>query len=398
MLPTLQLLQKSFAFQPRKTRFLPFPFGLCRVLSFFLMLFMFGLPITSQALLVETLPNYKIIDKDLLSRDNLALVNRQQIGFQYQTVFSQGKQYRLGEFVKANDMGKDGQANNVNSLAVSPKYVVLHDSEDAAFDSGLQAVAKNGGKLLVLENNEKRNLYDFATQQLTDSDPNRMFWQLNKTLVTDEQSSLAGNTATNTATKLVENPFQSQDIQRNEKTQPLAKTTKVNDNAEFANYLLEQLGVNNKAQSNYLSLDHPLLLVALHNNRARGSFGLDYIDEFGNTQIACQHDPETKNLFWIATAAQSQTAATQAGNQRSQALTQQLCQTDGINVVTENAPTIADGDGSLSIYMANHKPTWQYVNIEIKAGKAGNAADETRAKNEQLRYIQRLKDVFATLD
>lgn len=51
-----------------------------------------------------------------------------------------------------------------------------------------------------------------------------------------------------------------------------------------------------------------------------------------------------------------------------------------VNVVTEAAPRVEAGDGSLSIYMVNQAPTWQYVNIEIKAAKTQDSEDEARAK------------------
>lgn len=328
-----------------------------RSLPIFLTLF---LSRQSDALLVEQLPNYKIIDQDLLSRGNLALVNQQHIDYQYQTITSQGKAYRLGLLSK-------------NSDSNTPVFVVLHDSEDAAFDSGLETVAVNGGQLWVLENQENRNLYDYASQQLTYHDPNRMFWRL-----VEKDFPLNAKPS---------NSEQIDSEQTNIEQSASEPAIKLNANAEFANYLLEQLGVKNT-----LKQSMPSILIALHNNSPKGNFGVDYIDEFGNTQVVCSHDTEAKNLFWLATASHQDNTA--KVNQRSNALQQKLCKMDTVNVVTENAPSVIDGDGSLSIYMVNHFPYWQYVNIEIKAGKKGDIPDETRAKHAQLHYIQRLKSAL----
>lgn len=331
-------------------------------------------PLSGQAILVDYLPNYKITDNDLLARGNLPVVTQAQVDFQYQTVLTNGKMYQLGKFTKATDDLK-------NAKSTSVQYLVLHDSEDAAFDSGLQKIANDGGTLWVLENQENRNLYDFASQSLTHSDPNRMFWRL-----TAEDFPAADKA------KLVESHSHSQS-QNNE--------VKTNANAEFANYVLEQLGLktglsqpkSKKRQPNVkATLTKQPLLVALHNNRAKGNFGVDYIDEFGNTQVACSHDNENKNLFWLATTSDKKAKV----SQNSEMLRDKLCATGTVNVVSETAPSVADGDGSLSVYMVNHFPAWQYVNIEIKAGKQGDKADESRAKNEQLRYLKTLETVLGS--
>lgn len=350
------------------------------LVGYFLLL-LISVPITSHALLIEQLPNYKIVDNDLLSRDNLALVNRYQVDYQYQAVTSHGKQYRLGQFSKST-------VNLTNQPTLTPvltKFLVLHDSEDAAFDSGLQTIAQSGGTLWVLENKENRNLYDFASDQLTHSDPNRMFWQLSDPLLTSKPVSDKSMPSKAQAIQIAA------DVADN-------NNDEVNDNAEFANYLLEQLGVNqtfnhlgNDKLDNKLGANKQPILVALHNNRAKGNFGVNYIDEFGNTQVACQHDQEPKNLIWLASA---ESQILDKKHQKNQKLIDKLCQTNRVNVVIETAPTVADGDGSLSIYMTNRYPQWQYVNIEIKAGKKGDPVDETRAKTDQLRYINVLKSVL----
>ena len=119
-----------------------------------------------QAILIETLPAYPIVDKDLVSRGNLVWLHQRGLTYDYQAVTTGEQTYRLGKF------------SRIEQSIATPTYLVLHDSENAAFDSGLQMVATQGGTLWVLENTENRNLYDYASQRLTHSDPNRMFWGL----------------------------------------------------------------------------------------------------------------------------------------------------------------------------------------------------------------------------
>lgn len=238
---------------------------------------------------------------------------------------------------------------------------MLHDSEDAGFDSGLQWIADNGGQMLVLENQEHRNLFNFATQKTTYSDPNRIFWGL--------------DTATAINIKLPTKPNEENWV------------AKTNPQAEFAHYLLEQIGVVPTVnQFNKQSMPKKSTLVALHNNSPNSQFGMDTIEKFGNTRVACQHDNEPKNLYWLAKNAQADSPI----SMNSQALIQTLCQDGQFNVVSETAPSVTNGDGSLSVYMANHAPNWQYVNIEIKAGEQGNLIDEQQAKQQQLHYINNL--------
>lgn len=328
-----------------------------RFLTYFGLVLLMCQPKMGMALLIEQLPPQQIADTDLSARGNEQVINQHHITYTYQTILSHGKAYQLGKF------------STPTTPANMIKFLVLHDSEDAAFDSGLQFIAEHGGDLWVLENQEHRNLYDVASQSVTNTDPNRIFWRLQPRDFPPQMAISPSD----------ENPI------------------KINEYQEFANYLLEQLGLNQqklptqKRTSNPKNIikskkSEPNLLIALHNNNPKGNFGIEDIDEFGNTQVACRHDSESKNLFWLASHAATPTAVLQ----QSQRLKDSLCAIGRVNVVTETAPIVADGDGSLSIYMANNFPTYQYVNIEIKAGKKGNAKDETRAKNEQLRYINTL--------
>ena len=321
-----------------------------------------------QAILIETLPAYPIVDKDLVSRGNLVWLHQRGLTYDYQAVTTGEQTYRLGKF------------SRIEQSIATPTYLVLHDSENAAFDSGLQMVATQGGTLWVLENTENRNLYDYASQRLTHSDPNRMFWGLDNASSSLNQHSDSQNAH-----------LQATAEQADKDT--LKEPVKTNANAEFANYLLRQLGINSYASARHDKHSPTPILVALHNNRPAGNFGLDYIDEFGSTKVACQHDPEPKNLYWLATAADL--ASDIPSNQRSERLTQALCQTGRVNVVTEAAPRVEAGDGSLSIYMVNQAPTWQYVNIEIKAAKTQDSEDEARAKQAQLNYIHQLRQQLA---
>lgn len=292
----------------------------------------------SHAVLIEALPPYPVIDQDMLSRGNWALIQQKPIRYTYYEVTTGTQTYRLGKF-------SHPAPNPV------PTYVVLHDAEDAAFDSGLHQVAHQGGTLWVLENQEKRNLFDSASNTLTNTDPNRMFWGLDQT------------------------------------------ETTANATAEFAMYLLTQLGIKAGTTAPHPVANHATpTLVALHNNRPNGNFGLDYIEAFGNTQTLCQRDPESKNLYWLTLSANAATDS--AVNQRSLHLAQALCETDKVNVVTEAAPSVAEGDGSLSVYMVNKAPNWQYVNIEIKAAKPTDPHDIARAKHAQLGYIERLQQLI----
>lgn len=307
-----------------------------------------GYSTSASALLVLYLPNYPIKDNDLLSRQNLTQLQAKKIRHQYQAITIDNQEYYLGKFER--------QTNTPTAI-----FLVLHDSENGAFDSGLQWIADNGGQMWVLENQEQRNLFDFMRHKTTLTDPNRLFWGL--------------DSATAISLELPTKPSEKNSI------------VKTNPYAPFANYLLEQIGVKPAiSQPSTPTRSVPMILVALHNNSPTGQFGMDNIARFGNTHIACQQDNAPKNLYWIA----SNTKADSPITLNSQALIQKLCQHSAVNVVSETAPTVADGDGSLSVYMANHAPNWQYVNIEIKAGKKGNPVDEQRAKQQQLNYIDNL--------
>ena len=187
-----------------KNLLLPYPI--------FVFLFAFFCQIQpSFAINVQQLSNLYPVDKDLISRGNLQLANKNQVNYHYEQISLNGKAYQIGIFEK-QPIGK-------------VRYLVVHDSEDASFDSGLQSLVNHGGRMVVLENHEKRGLYDQISQSETKIDPNRIFFY-------DEN-----------------NPLDEQDLYL------------------FSQYILEKL--NLKSES---------LLLALHNNSRYSRFGLNFID------------------------------------------------------------------------------------------------------------------------
>lgn len=217
-------------------------------------------------------------------------------------------------------IGQEKYAINIyqKSPIGTTRYLVLHDNENTAFDSGLRAI-KDGGLLVVLENKESRYLYDFGKNTQTNTDPNRIFDDKNK---------------------------------------------------YFA------LG---QAILSSLQLQQDSLVVALHNNSPNSAFKMSNIHKFGNAQIVCQKDRNEKNLYWIPYK-----NSTDAGLN----LAKKLCNAGSYNVVSEQVPSITEGDGSLSIYAANHGI--DYVNIEIKAAIAGDKNSENTAMLAQQNYITTL--------
>ncbi len=171
--------------------------------------------------------NKRISDADVLSptRKNAKFIKRKHIRTS-QVMINVGNE----RFV-INVFKKDGPNKQ--------KYIVIHDSEDAAFDTGLRAI-KHGGTLIALENKENRLLYSFGKKKgPTHQDPNRMF-----------------NT--------------------DNRYWPVAKK------------LLELYGISSKG-----------LIIVLHNNKPDGDFRLDSIATWNNITIASHADKDVRSLVWI---------------------------------------------------------------------------------------------------
>lgn len=246
-----------------------------------------------------------ITDQDLLQRGNLQTLRENATSYQYYYINIHNEKYAIGVY----------QKHPIGNI----RYLILHDSEDASFDSGLEAI-KNGGLMVVLENNEQRHLFEQTKNKSTNIDPNRIFTPNNKYFA-------------------------------------LGQT------------ILQ-----------YLQLTPQSTIISLHNNSPSSGFGMKNIKKYGATDIICQNDKEQKNLYWLPY---------NTDNQKSiKSLANTLCNYQNFNVVLENAPSITQGDGSLSIYASNKG--YQYVNIEIKAGIKNSATSERMAKDNQTRYINKL--------
>lgn len=241
-------------------------------------------------------------DKDLLSRGNLQLLEKHGIQVSQCQVMLNDQSFKI-------DIYKKEPIGNV-------RYLALHDSEDAAFDGGLDAI-KDGGLMVVLENNEQRYFYDQAHQSVTKKDPNRIF-------------------------------------------------TPSDEFFPLGEFILQQLHITPNAY-----------IISLHNNNPDGGFGMKNIKKYGATDILCHQHSDDKNLFWLPYSATTPDI---------KELGDKLCAKGIYNVVLENVPAVADGDGSLSIYAANQG--YQYVNIEIRAAKRNNVDSEQLAKSEQIKHIQ----------
>jgi hypothetical protein len=188
------------------------------LVSFFLLL---ALPTHLEA------GNQKVIDADVTppTRKNALFIKRHHIHSSQAIVYVGEETFVLSVFKKA---GKDTQ-----------KYIVVHDSEDAAFDAGLRAI-KHGGTFIALEDHEGRPLYSYGRKKgSTHQDPNRMFYP--------------------------ENPYW-----------PVA-------------------------QKMAALLDAPSmkLVIALHNNKPGGNFRLDTIGTWKNITIASHADKDLRSLVWI---------------------------------------------------------------------------------------------------
>ena len=168
-----------------------------------------------------------VIDADVVSatRNNARFIKRHHIITHQKKINVGNKIFVINIFTKK---GPNKQ-----------KYFVVHDSEDAAFDAGLRAI-KHGGTLIVLENNEYRNLYSFGNPRtLTKQDPNRMFYK--------------------------ENLYW-----------PVAKE-------------LIELSGNSPNR----------LIIVLHNNKPDGNFDLNHIKTWKNITIESEKDPDIRSLIWI---------------------------------------------------------------------------------------------------
>ncbi len=169
----------------------------------------------------------KIADADILSptRKNARFIKNHGIKLQQVAVDVGDKRFIINVFTKK---GKQKQ-----------KFIVVHDSEDAAFDTGLRAI-KHGGTFIALENNENRSFYSYGSPKgSVHQDPNRMF---NK-----------------------DNPYW-----------PVAQK------------IIELLKASPKE-----------LIFALHNNKPGGNFILDTIATWKNISILSDKDPDKRSLIWI---------------------------------------------------------------------------------------------------
>lgn len=165
-----------------------------------------------------------IIDQDLLQRKNLEIVKHNGIKNQYYYLNIGKERYVIGIYEK----------HPIGNI----RYLALHDSEDAAFDGGLDAI-KNGGLMVVLENNEQRYLFERNKNKTTDIDPNRIFMP---------------------------------------------------ESQYFA------LG---QSILSHLKLSKNSVIVSLHNNSPNSGFGMNNIKKYGATDISCKNDTENKNLYWL---------------------------------------------------------------------------------------------------
>lgn len=168
-----------------------------------------------------------VIDADIVSttRNNAKFIKRNHIVTHQKKINVGNKKFIINIFTKK---GPNKQ-----------KYFVVHDSEDAAFDAGLRAI-KHGGTLIVLENNENRNLYSYGNPNgLTKQDPNRMFYKENLYWpVAKELIKLSGNSPNR-------------------------------------------------------------LIIVLHNNKPGGNFDLNHIKTWKNITIESEKDPDIRSLIWI---------------------------------------------------------------------------------------------------
>ncbi len=166
-------------------------------------------------------------DADIFSstRRNEQFIRRKGIKVRQVTVDVGAQRFVINVFTKK---GKKTQT-----------FIVVHDSEDAAFDTGLRAI-KHGGTFIALENHEGRPLYSYgADSGATRQDPNRMF--------------------------NADNPYW-----------PVAKK------------ILELLNGSPGR-----------MIFALHNNKPGGNFRIGTIATWKNISILSNADRDKRSLVWI---------------------------------------------------------------------------------------------------
>ncbi len=184
--------------------------------------FIFLFMLTTAVVSAQTVP-----DADIQSptRRNEQFIRRKGIKVRQVSVNVGAQRFVMNVFTKK---GKKTQT-----------FIVVHDSEDAAFDAGLRAI-KHGGTFIALENHEGRPLYSYgADPGATRQDPNRMF--------------------------NADNPYW-----------PVAKK------------ILELL--NGSADR---------MIFALHNNKPGGNFRIDTIATWKNISILSDADKDKRSLVWI---------------------------------------------------------------------------------------------------
>ncbi|MBT7736215.1 hypothetical protein HN709_00855 [Candidatus Peregrinibacteria bacterium] len=169
-------------------------------------------------------------DMESSSRGNAKFIEQYDIKVCKEVISVEGQNFLIRTFSKE---GPEKQ-----------RYLVIHDSEDAAFDTGLRAI-QNGGTLITLESSGERSLGAVDKQgdlQHLGQDPNRMF--------------VEGN------------PYW-----------PLAER------------LLELCGASSRE-----------MIIALHNNHPKGKFSLDSVSRSPNVTIISEEDTDRKSMIWISGA------------------------------------------------------------------------------------------------
>lgn len=179
-------------------------------------------------------------DNDSIFRGNLQLIQENNIQFRLETITVGKLAFKMSVFSKKGPR--------------DIRFIICHDSEDAALDAGLREIV-DGGTLVAFENEEMRNLYDQKKHKETSQDPNRMFF---------------------------ENGFY----------WPLA--------SRAIDILLEGRASGME------------FLFALHNNRPDGSFNLTNLKKQKNVSVVSEADLNRKNVIWISGRDKKPTASISA--------------------------------------------------------------------------------------